>query len=239
MTVHDIAPRPRAAVICHPERLVAEAVAAVLVRRDVVRSAVTALSWGRLLAELREGPDVAVVFDCFDEDIGELFEAIRHRSIVAPVVIVGGIADADRAAELLEWGAAGLVLPSCTPEVLCRSVLQAGTGAATVPEEMRGPVLEALRARRLRRHDARHVLAQLTRTDVTVLRDISDGMTVAQIAVKMSLSPHTIRSHVRELGESLGVRGQLRVAATGRALLGTARRAVWEADPLAGGEAGA
>jgi DNA-binding NarL/FixJ family response regulator len=58
-----------------------------------------------------------------------------------------------------------------------------------------------------------------------VLRSLADGNSVSDIAVRMSVSPHTVRSYVHTLGNKLGSRGQLRIAATGRTLLSAARSA--------------
>jgi DNA-binding NarL/FixJ family response regulator len=220
---HMSGPRIDAAVVCHTERLIAAAVAALLEERQVVRSTATTSSLTRLLSCLHRGVDVAVVFDGVDEDVSELFEAIRHGGLDTPVLLVSPVIDAGLVAQALEAGAAGMLPSSCSPELLCRSVIEARMGNAVVPTDIRAAVLEALRALRLRRHAARHRLSLLSGVDAHVLQALSDGLTVTEIARQMSLSPHTIRSHVRTLSDKLDVRGQLRIAAVGRSLIAAAR----------------
>jgi DNA-binding NarL/FixJ family response regulator len=83
---------------------------------------------------------------------------------------------------------------------------------------MRSQVLEVLRSHRVRRREAQAQLARLSPSDVTILRLLCDGLTVARIARRLSLSPHTVRGRIRGIGTSLGVAGQLKIAAAGRKL---------------------
>lgn len=52
----------------------------------------------------------------------------------------------------------------------------------------------------------------LTRREEDVLRLCVSGMTVAQIAERLVLSPHTVKSHVRNLYRKLGVSGRSELA---------------------------
>lgn len=231
--------RLEAILVCHREPLVGAATAAVLERRGVARSAGAVSSLTRLLSSLHRGIDVALVFDSVEENIAELFEALRHRGLATPVLIVSDRATPERTAQVLEWGAAGLLPPSCSPEELCEAVVDAHRGNAVLPSGMRGDILDALRARRLRRYAAQRQLAELSSVERHVLRALSDGMSVTRIAAAMSLSPHTVRSHVQTVGVKLSARGQLRIAATGRGLLAAAQPSGWDLALQARGEEGA
>lgn len=224
------------AVICHDQPLVAAALAAVLERHGVVRCARTVPSLPRLLSSLQPSVQVAVVFDEPGDDVGELLEALWHRGLSTPILIMSDQATPERAARALDLGAAGLLPSSCSSRVLCRAVLDARRGNAALDEEMRGAVLESLHARRLQRYAAERRLAELSSTERRVLTGLADGTSVTRMAGALALSPHTVRSHVRALGLKLGTRGQLRIAATGRTLLAAAHRSAWDSGPAAGEE---
>ncbi len=212
-------------IVCHPERLVAAATAAVLRNTGTARATMTVPTLTRLLSNLHHGVEAALVFDVVKENMADLFEALRHRGQSTPVLIVADKPTPTRAARVLEWGAAGMVASDCSVECLCESIAQAVRGNAVLPSGQRHEVLEALRRRRLDRYHAQQQLAGLSHAERLVLRSLADGSPVSDIAVRMSVSPHTVRSYVHTLGTKLGMHGQLRIAATGRALLTAARSA--------------
>lgn len=211
------------ALVCHREALTASATAAALERHGVARRTVTTSTLTGTLAGLAAGVDLAVVFDGVDEDVAELFEAIRHRGVGTPVVIVSESDDPDDAARALESGASGVLPARCAVDDLCGALVSVSHGHVVVAGEMRAAVLETLRRRRVQQREARIRLAALSRVDLDILRLLCDGMTVTRIAARLSLSPHTVRGRVRIIGAQLGVAGQLRVAAVGRRLLAAAR----------------
>lgn len=224
MTVTEVGiARPLAsALVCHPEPLIAAAIAAAVEERHVASRTVCTSSLTAALSGLRTGVDIAVVFDSCSEDIIELFEAIRHRGAGTPVLVVTQSTDPARAALLLESGASGIVPASCGTDELCEALDKTRRGNVVIDGAMRTAVLEALRSRRVQRRAAQERLAQLSPTDVEVLRFLCDGLTVARIARRLSLSPYTVRGRIRVIGATLGVAGQLRIASLGRRLFAVA-----------------
>jgi len=81
-----------------------------------------------------------------------------------------------------------------------------------------------LRCRHTERLHALTLLATLSERERAVLSALAAGSTPADIALDLSLSPHTVRTHIRAAGGKLGVRGQLRIAAQARELVATAER---------------
>jgi two-component system capsular synthesis response regulator RcsB len=210
------------ALVCHPEPLIAAAIAAAVEERHVASHTVCTSTLTGALSALRTGVDIAVVFDSCSEDVIDLFEAIRHRGAGTPVLVVTESTDPARAALLLESGASGIVPASCGTDELCEALESASRGNVVIDGAMRTEVLEALRSRRVQRRAAQEQLARLSPTDVGVLRYLCDGLTVSRIARRLSLSPYTVRGRIRVIGASLGVTGQLRIASVGRRLFAAA-----------------
>lgn len=208
--------------VCHPEPLVAAATAAVLRTSGTVRSCAITHTLSRLLSCLDPSVQVAVVSDAVDEDIAELFEALRYRNLATPVVIVAEHPTPDRIAQAIELGAYGLVPVTCTPETLRRTVVAARNGRPSLALGQRREVMRALQSRQRQRYQAQRSLAELSGPERQVLSSLVDGTSVTNIAERMSISPRTVRSHVRRLGIKLGTSGQLRIAAAGRGLLAAA-----------------
>lgn len=210
-------------LICHREPLIGAATAALIESSGIARHTSAVDSIAHLLSRLGRPAEVAVVFDSVGEDVSDLFEAMHHRGLGTPVLVVTASADARYAAGILEAGAAGLVHAWCRSEELHESILDAQAGQVVIPSVQRAEILEALRMRRLERLEARQRLARLTTLDVRILSCLCDGLTVARIAERLLLSPHTVRGHVRAIGGVIGARGQLGIAAAGRQLLAAAK----------------
>jgi DNA-binding NarL/FixJ family response regulator len=226
-------------VVCHPERLIAEATAAVLKATATTRTAMTAPTLTRLLSNLHRYVNVAVVFDAVGEDLADLFEALHHRGLHTPVLIVTDEATPERVAQALELGAAGAVSATCSVDALCRGVRSASSGNAVFPDGRRHDVLEALRRRRLQRYYAQSRLAELSSSERQALHLLAYGTSITDIASRMAVSPHTVRSYIHNLGDKIGVHGQLRIAAAGRDLLATARAAMLDGTACVVNEEGA
>jgi DNA-binding NarL/FixJ family response regulator len=226
-------------VVCHPERLIAEATAALLKVTGTTRTATTVPTLTRLLSNLHRCVNVAVVFDAVGEDLADLFEALHHRGLPIPVLIVTDDATPDRVAQSLELGATGAVSAGCSVDALCRGVRTAYSGNAVLPDGRRHEVLESLRSRRLQRYAAQNRLAELSNNERQALQLLAYGTSITDIAGRMSVSPHTVRSYIHNLGSKIGVHGQLRIAAAGRDLLSTARAAMLDGATCAVDEEGA
>lgn len=213
----------RTIVICHQESLLAAATGAMLEDRHVAQVAAVVTSLTQLLTKLRSGVDIAVLFEGPDDDVIDLFEALHHRGVTVPVLVVSVSVDPAYLAVVLEAGAAGIVRASCGASEFCESIADSLAGQIVVPAILRPQVLDALRQRRVDRFEAQQQLAHISALDLRILQNLCDGMTVARISERLLLSTHTIRGHVRTIGLSLGTHGQLGIAASGRRLLAQAQ----------------
>lgn len=210
-------------LVCHREPLIGAATAALIEGSGIARHTSAVDSIAHLLSRLGRSEEIAVVFDSVGEDLSDLFEAMHHRGLGTPVLVVTASADVHYAASVLEAGAAGLIYAWCHSEELHDSILDAREGQVVIPGAQRAAILEALRLRRLERYQARQKLARLAALDVRILRGLCDGLTVTRIADRLLLSPHTVRGRVRAIGGVIDARGQLGIAATGRQLLAAAK----------------
>ena len=62
---------------------------------------------------------------------------------------------------------------------------------------------------------SRSFIDELTPRQLEVLQCLADGMSRAQIAEHLLLSPHTVRTHVQEVLRKAGVNSTLAALATG------------------------
>jgi DNA-binding NarL/FixJ family response regulator len=87
-----------------------------------------------------------------------------------------------------------------------------------LPPSLVGPVLEELMQTQARAAEAQQTLSRLTARERDVLRLLAQGLGRAEIAQQLTLSPHTVRTHVQHLLAKLSLHSQLEASALGRRL---------------------
>jgi DNA-binding NarL/FixJ family response regulator len=116
--------------------------------------------------------------------------------------------DLDRSVyDALRAGAAGFLVKDAPPERLVEAVRAIAAG-----EELFAPsVLRRLVEAYVREppEDAAAVFATLTARELDVLREMARGLTNAEIAETLHLSPATVKTHVTRILTKLGLRDRV------------------------------
>lgn len=133
------------------------------------------------------------------------------------VIALGPVPEDMRIVEALRCGVTGWVAKEDSIERLLNVIRGVMRGETLLPPEAVGPVLRLL----LREHaemqvPSKHPLASLTSRELEVLTSLSEGMSRREIAERMHLSAHTIRSHMQNLMAKLGVHSSLEAVALAR-----------------------
>ncbi|MFI1919692.1 LuxR C-terminal-related transcriptional regulator [Nocardia sp. NPDC020380] len=136
-------------------------------------------------------------------DLSPITEAAKSAAVLVLDEEEGTVAD-----ELyLQAGATGVIGKSEPGESIVRAVRLVSSGAATRNEAASPPPEPAHTGGR-----------RLSSRETQVLRQIAHGLTHAQIAVRLGISPHTVDTYVRRIRAKLGVGNKAEL--TRAALLG-------------------
>jgi DNA-binding NarL/FixJ family response regulator len=121
----------------------------------------------------------------------------------------------------LEFGADGACLLEADPQQFGAAISAVMDGDMSLPEGRVGEVVHGLASSAASARARRELLDRLTDRELQVLRLLASGQGVDRIAATLSLSPSTVRSHLRHAMAKLGVHNQLHAAAEARRLLGS------------------
>lgn len=142
----------------------------------------------------RRRPDVAIVdMNLPGESGGELCRRLVAGDPASPVLIYTGISDLEELQAGLDCGARGFCLKTAPPQELDMALQAVATGGTYVDAGLR-PLLASASAGR----------GVLSAREKEVLSLLAAGRTGEQAAEELCLSPHTVRTHIRNVITKLG-----------------------------------
>jgi DNA-binding NarL/FixJ family response regulator len=162
-------------------------------------------------------PDVAIIglAGSIGDPEGLAMKAAFHRALRAvPALSVIAVVSSDSAEELLEpvrAGARGVLLQDAPPSTLLEAIGEVLAGGAALDPRLTGTLFEHLAMGsgstidplRLRMHPA--VLRALSPREQEVLRLLGQGNRNKEIAVQLSVSVGTVKTHLRHIYRKLSV----------------------------------
>ncbi len=162
-------------------------------------------------------PDVIVLdVDLPDRDGVGLIRDVRNRGYTGKVVVLSARTDGATVLECLRLGVEGYLDKAGGLRTIGSSVMRVAMG-----ERLVDPALEQVAVMELGRfartaREGSQVASSLTSRETEILRLVSQGLTVRQVANRLAISPRTVETHVAKLYRKLGVK--TRVQAVARAV---------------------
>jgi DNA-binding NarL/FixJ family response regulator len=176
------------------------------------------LSAARAALAAGGAPDVLIV-DLGLPD-GDGAALIRELAVSAPVtcaLVVTAFGDEGRVLRALEAGAKGYLLKDATMEELARAVRLVHEGGSPLSPKIARHLLMRFAAAPARQARSAAPVETLTPREAEILQLIADGKSVAEAAVALHLSPHTVTTHVKRIYGKLAVNNRVQAVNRARA----------------------
>jgi two-component system, NarL family, nitrate/nitrite response regulator NarL len=167
-------------------------------RIDVVAEAEDGRAALDSIKELR--PDVAVVdYKMPGLDGVAVASALTRDDIPTRTLLVSAFDDSSIVYEALACGAMGFISKEAPSDEVVDAVLRCARGEEVVPPALAKGLVSEVRRR------AKGTMMVLTQRELEVVKLIAAGMTVPRMSTELHLSPATVRTHIQNLYEKLGV----------------------------------
>jgi DNA-binding NarL/FixJ family response regulator len=159
-------------------------------------------------ATLRERPDVCLVGARLPDGSGvKVVREVKRRAPATAVVVLSDSEGRDDLIDAIRAGAVGYLLRRMNPERLAHALRGVVEGEAAVPRALTAHLLEELQTQGRRRTAiGRRGRAELSSREWEVLDMLCAGLSTSEIALRLSLSPVTVRRHVSATVLKLGAR---------------------------------
>jgi len=171
---------------------------------------------GQALALARRARPDVVVMDIRMPGIDGIAATERLLAEVDPpphVLMVTTFDDDESLSAALRAGAGGFLLKNAPPEQLVDAVRTVAAGEGTLSSAVTRRVIEGFaRASPPPESSLPPALAELTERELEVLRLIARGLSNAEIAEQLVITPGTAKSHVRSILMKLDLRDRLQAA---------------------------
>jgi DNA-binding NarL/FixJ family response regulator len=199
--------------IIDDNRLVREALASLLGRLPDLRVVTAATASPAFLAEA--APHVLLLdVGLGDEDSLKVAEAIRDTAPDTKVVMMDLIPVSAEIVEFVNAGVCGFVLKDATFDECVATIRAVAAGEKVLPPRLTESLFSQI-AQEVDSRGRTQVMedVRMTRREREVIELIGEGLSNKEIAQRLNIATHTVKSHVRNVMEKLALHTRLQIAA--------------------------
>ena len=155
-------------------------------------------------------PDVALVdMRMPDLDGSQVLNAVVRDGVPTRVLFLSTHTGSGMIYDLLARGAAGYLDKISSSEEVCNAIVAAARGETVLSGSVEGDVLQQIRIR------GADESTKLTAREQEVLRLVADGDSAPAIAARLYIEASTVKSHLHNIYEKLGVSERAAAVAEG------------------------
>jgi two-component system NarL family response regulator len=204
---------PITVAIIDDNRLVREALASMLGRLPDFQVLVAAAASLAFLAE--SSPHVVLVdVGLGEEDSLKVAASIRDAAPAAKVVMMDLVPVHGEIIEFVNAGVCGFVLKDASFDEFVATIRAVAAGEKVLPHRLTESLFSQI-AQEVNSRGHGHVLedVRMTRREREVIDLIGEGLSNKEIAQRLNIATHTVKSHVRNVMEKLALHTRLQIAA--------------------------
>lgn len=195
----DASPQPVRVVVADDHPAMRGALARLVREHDALELVGEAGDGERALSLIAAlDPDVALVDVRMPKVDGlGVVKRLRADASRVRVLLISGTDDNETAHEAIVQGASGFLSKDAEEEEISRAILAVANGQSVLSPALQSGVLDLIRERRA-------PAVQLSGRDRELLELAAQGLTTAEIADRLYLSPNTVKTYWQRLYDKLG-----------------------------------
>ncbi len=203
-------------VLVDDNRLLREGLARLIREQKDFRILAASADAEEAMVKVREAkPDVVLLdFGLEGHDSLALTATIHREVPEAKVIVLGLLPIEEDIVGLVRAGASGFILRDATFDDFVRTIRSVVAGMVVLPAQLTGSLFNQIAHQAVRRGLTRELEAiRLTQRERQVIDLIGEGLANKDIAARLHIAVHTVKSHVHNVLEKLALHSRLEVAA--------------------------
>jgi DNA-binding NarL/FixJ family response regulator len=203
-----------AVALIEDNRLVREGITALLSRSGDIE-VVAGLETDDVALLRHVTPDVVLLDIGLDRvDSLRVVTHLRDEFPLTRVIAMDLLPVHEEIVEFVNAGVAGFIMKDATLEDLLHTIRVVASGASVLPTAMVTTLFSQIAREAIAQSPAKvYEAVRLTPREREVINLIAEGLSNKEIAVRMHIATHTVKSHVRNVMEKLALHTRLQIAA--------------------------
>lgn len=168
------------------------------------------------LKKVREAkPDVVLVdFGLEDHDSLSLTATVHAEVPQARVIVMGLLPLQEDVAAYVRAGASGFIMKDASFDEFFATIRAVARGAQVLPSQLTNSLFSQIALNAVGRREPRLMdSVRLTERERQVIDLLGEGLSNKEIAARLHIAVHTVKSHVHNVLEKLALHSRLEVAA--------------------------
>lgn len=207
---------PIALVLIDDNRLLREGIVAMIRTQPGFKVLAASADAAEALEKVKEAkPDIVLLdFGLEGHDSLSLTETVRTEVPEAKVIVMGLLPSQDDVARFVRAGASGFVMKDASFEEFFATIRAVARGAQVLPAQLTNSLFSQI-ALNIAVKDQPQALdsVRLTARELQVIDLLGEGLSNKEIAGRLHIAVHTVKSHVHNVLEKLALHSRLEVAA--------------------------
>jgi len=194
-------------VLGHPDVLIAEGIAAILLKADYRVAGIANTEASLRELSFKHKPDVILFEPAICESYTDIISEFRQQFQKSVLALIAKKETFDGIARAIEAGASGCISVDVSPEGFGRSLQSLLAGDILVSKDMTHDIRKELADKRKPKP-----IETLSDREQEVLRNIGNGLSNRQIARRLFISENTVKVHVRGILNKLDLENRQQAA---------------------------
>lgn len=209
-------PAPISLVLIDDNRLLREGLATMIHTQPGFRVLAASADVDEALQRVREfKPDIVLLdFGLEDHDSLSLTAMVHDEVPTARVIVMGLVAVQEDIANYVRAGASGFIMKDASFEEFFTTIRAVAGGEEILPPALTNTLFSQIVRNVSARSQAQALEAvRLTNREHQVIGLLGEGLSNKEIATRLHIAVHTVKSHVHNVLEKLALRSRLEVVA--------------------------
>ncbi len=203
-------------LLIEDNRLLREGIAAMLNEQPDLAVVATAPGRETVLPLVQDAKPQVVLLDSAlgEQDSLRLLEAVREISPDTRIIVMDLLPAPQDIVDFIEAGCSGFIMKDATVEDFIATIRTVAQGVSVLPSSLTATIFSHVANQAVRRGPgAMRDAVTMTKREQEVVALLGEGLSNKEIAERLHIALHTVKSHVHNVLDKLALHTRLQVAA--------------------------